>query len=211
MGQALKDLKEVIIVDLNRDDLTDVVNDHINSVIRQYQRDFYYPNPVSRTEYADGTDIETVAGQSLYDVPSDMISVEFVRLLNINVWHYLPRTDYLDLLRVDVNVPSTRSIPTSWASFDSQIKLWATPDRVYPLELTGRSRIPIPATDDTENFWTTDARDLIRFAVEAQIYMGRIKDDANAMRCAQLAEAHRMSLVRETVAKVSRNMVKAHW
>lgn len=199
-----KDLKQAVINDLRRDDLTDAVIDTIESCIRRYQRDFTYATPVTET-------MTLVVGQALYPVPGDLVSIQWIRLNNANVWQFMDEVEYKLMLLMDVNIPAVVSIPTLWAKYDAMFRVFQAPDKPYQIELTGNGKVPIPADDNTSNFWTTQASDMIRFAAEAQLYLTLIKDSDSYERCAKAAEDHRISLVRETIEKSCVGLIQAWW
>lgn len=207
-----QDLKQAVLTTLNRPILTDFALREIETSIRRYQRDFFHPTPITTSVDSAGDDIVTVAGTALYTIPDNLVTVTFIRLAYGSTWRPLRGPIlYESILRWDVNIPSTQSVPNCWARFDQQYRLYPVPDDEYVLELTGTERIPVPADDETENFWTEDARDLIKCATLAELYLGTIKDDAAAQRFKALEEQHRISLVREAMAKTLTGQVQAHW
>lgn len=197
-------LKQNLITSLNRSDLTAEVDSQIQEVIRGLQRDWFYISAVRQT-------LPTVVGQVFYDIPTDMVSIDFVRLLYANTWQFLRKVEYDYLLILDTNNPSSTSPPLNWSPFDSKIRIYPAPDQIYTLELTGNQKIPVPATDATTNFWTEGASELVKYLTLAQIYQTRINDPARAQQMAQVAEAHRRSLKSESVLKACLGRVQAHW
>jgi hypothetical protein len=198
------DLTQNIITLLNRDDLTDQVYYFAESTIRKYQRDFFYNSPTTEL-------VNTVVGQPTYDLPEDLVNIDYMRLNYSNVWQWMNEVTYESILHMDVNIPSTQSVPTVYAIFDSKFRVYSAPDQVCQLEITGNGKIPIPDDDDVENFWTNAASDLITYATLAQIYAVRIKDTDSAQRCQVVAEQHRLSLARETQERATMRLIRAWW
>lgn len=211
------DLKQAIINDVNRDDLTDIIIDHAESIIRRLQRDFFYATPI--TGY-----VTLVPSQAIYDSaiqttaippaaadPHDIVKIDFIRLLLQDVWQWMPEVEYERLLHADVNQPPVDSQPTVWAVRDAIFRVYPPPDQPYVLEISGNAKIPVPASDTDSNFWCENAADLVRFSTLAQVYAVRIHDDASYQRCALMAEQHRISLVRESNAKGTVGQIQAYW
>lgn len=202
--QNYGDLKQAAIQATRRSDLTDDVINAIESVIRSLQREFFWISPTTQT-------LSAVAGTVFYDVPTDMVNVTYIRLLYGSNWQWMVKSTYLSILQADNNVPATRSVPTRWAPFDQQFRIYAAPDQAYTMELTGSGKIPIPATDATANFWTTNAADLVMYLALAQVYATIVKDEKSAMSYFQTAESHRVGLLKETSAKATDGVCAIHW
>lgn len=213
------DLKAAIVFTCNRDDLTDVIDDAVAVTITRLQRDFFYSTP--KTEY-----IYTVPGQVFYDVPADLVSIQYMRLLNPpnfhldgtgafvadnGNWQTMIKCEYDRLLLMDTTVPVPLSIPSIYAPYDNQIRIFQAPDKVYPLELTGNGKIAIPADDTVSNFWTEAAGSLVRYATAALIYLTRIKQPELYQSYQLQADKERISLIRETWAKSTMSQISAWW
>lgn len=203
------DLKNDIIEDLNRgsdaaDQAVAAVPAFVTNAILRAQREFYYATPVT-------VFLSTVENQSMYPVPDTLIAIQIMRLQNANTWQSMTKIDYTSILAIDTNIPASTSIPTLWAPFDRQFRLFQAPDKAYPLELTGLGRIPVPSSDAQHNFWTDDARFYIRFMTVADIYLARIKDQPTFQAYAVMADNARLALVRETYEKVTFGQVFVNW
>lgn len=215
------DLKQKIVsFDLNRDDVSDIVADAAITVITNLQRSFFYATPITES-------IVTVPGQVFYPVPTNLVSIQFIRLLNPPTFHYdtdgvtpiadsgtwqmMVKTDYERLLLMDTTVPTPLSIPSVYAPYDAQIRIFQAPDKAYPLELTGNSKIPLPASDDDSNFWTENAAALTRYSICALVYQTRIKDAAQFQSFTLAAERERITLMSETWAKSTMGYIAAWW
>lgn len=204
MADTWGDLLQSIVTGLNRDDLTDEIHATAREIVRNLQRTFFYVTPVTTT-------FPTVPGQVLYLIPESIVSVTHLRLDYANTWLWLNEVEYKRLLFADVNIPSTRSPPWMWAPYDSYVRLFPAPDRVYTVEITGDGKVPIPATDDTSNFWTGPAAALVKYETMAQLFLTRIRSDENYRRCKMAAEEHRIGLLRETTAKTCEGVMSGHW
>lgn len=200
------DLVQSTITFSNRDDVSDIIIVLLREAIARAQRDWFYPAEQTVT-------FPTVVGQVNYPLPETLVSVTWLRMNYANTWMWLPEVLYETILHIDVNIPSTQSVPSMFARFDSLIRLYPAPDQIYDLEATGNGRIPIPADDATSNFWTIENQGApyIRYSALAQLYRTRIRDDANYQRMAMAAEEYRIALVRETVDKSSEKRVQSAW
>jgi len=206
------DLKQAVIKDLRRDDLTDVVADKLEAVIRRYQRKFLYATPVTSQLADDGvTVLQTVAGANTYQIPPSFIAVTLVRLLFGNVWRHLQEEHWDRLLYLDSVEPTVQSIPSHWSRQGDRIRFFQTPDQVYTYELTGLRKVPIPTDDTVSNFWTTNAADLVRYGTLAEIYQTVVKEPDLAAMMKQSEQEHLMSLIGESIEKSTQQRVRAWW
>jgi hypothetical protein len=198
------DLRQLIAQDLNRDDLSDIIDDYVKGRIEFYQKDFLYVSPMTEQ-------ISTVAGQALYALPVEFVGLDRVRLAYGQVWRNLMEAEYNDLLAWDVNIPPVRTIPMRWAPFGTKIRLWPVPNDSYQLELTGQGKVPAPTADTDTNFWTEAAATLIRYATTAQVRLLRLRDTDGFQTDMIAAERERLKLVQETTAKESNDIISAWW
>jgi len=198
------ELKQVIINDLNRDDLTDVVADYVEDAIRHWQRTFFFKTDVVES-------LDTVPGQVFYDIPDTMMGITYMRLDLSGVWQWMSKVEYRSLLGLDNLVNPVRSVPNLWAPFDNKFRIFTAPDQIYQLELTGNGKIAIPTTGDSTNFWTEDGAPLIRRTTLAEIYRRRVKDFEKAAECDRDAQSYLMQLRKETINKSTMRQFSPWW
>lgn len=211
MPPSYGDLRQGVLLDLNRSDLIDYASDALEDTIRFLQRSFFYATDQTDTLYTsdDGTAGGALGGVS-YDLPADMVSLTYLRLNNAGNWEWMTKIDYEQILRYDTTIPPTKSTPTVWAPFDLGFRIYSTPDIVYQMELTGNGLIPIPDDDATVNFWTTEARAYVRYLTVSRVHRLRTKNNDAAAACEQLAEEERRSLMRVTVDRATDRKIAPH-
>lgn len=197
-------LKAAIADDLNRDDLTAVIADFLADRIRYYERDFFFASNQTVT-------FTTIVGQAAYPFPDSVVNPRLVRMLYYSNWQLLSEVSYSDILAYDTNVPSTQSPPSCWAPFGLLIRLYPVPDGVYPIELTGAGKLPIPPNDSVSNWWTTDGAMLLRYATSAQIRAIRLRDPDGAQVDLIAADRERINLLGETVDRDGRGIFAINW
>lgn len=198
------DLKQNVYNSLNRDDLVDAAIVAVEDAIKHHQRNFFYETPQT-------DQMSTVIGQGQYDIPDDMVSVQWIRLDQSGVWHFLRMVEYREILIADTLVIPVQSVPSMWASFDNGFRLYNVPDKIYTLELTGNGFIPIPTDDADENFWTNDAEQLIRYTALAKLYRIRIGNYDRAAMLDSEAEKFRKQLWKQTFEVSSDRRIAGHW
>lgn len=204
MPTTYGELLQAITLDLQRPDLTDAAQDFSQKIIFTLQRVFFYDSP--RTVL-----LNMVQGQPTVPMPDNLIDLDMVRLNYQSVWQPLREVEYVDILRWDVNIPSTQSVPTDWAPFAETVRFFPVPNANYQVEFTGPGKIDAPELEDDINFWTTDAFTLVRHMTTAQIRLIRLRDPAGAEQDLVAAERERLSLLGQTALRESNNEVDGHW
>lgn len=199
------DLKADIARDLRRDDLTDEIIDYAIGVIEVYQADFFYGTPA--VDYTS-----CVPGQSIYAIPNDIVSIDRIRLLNGGTWEdIIGPVPFARIQSLDTNVPPDRSIPDLWAPFGGQFRVYSTPDQAYPLEVTGDGKIAAPSEETEQNFWTTDAFDLVKFATMASLCENILNEPQRAESLRSSAARKWLALSRTTNARTSTGVIASWW
>jgi hypothetical protein len=151
-------LQQRVATDLNRPDLLlpvppstiAVIPEKIQSRIAYFSKSLFAPS--AQLDYS----ITTVAHQNIYPIPSGMQSLTNVRFMLGSIWLPVIRVPYELILAVDVINPPFVSIPSMFAQRGLTFRLFATPDRGYPLELECNLSPPPPVTGTDVNFWTND-------------------------------------------------------
>lgn len=119
------------------------------------------------------------------------------------VWVNLEKITYQTILYLDSLQPPVTTIPSRWAPFNNQFRLYPAPGAKFPVELTGNGAPAAPVNDNDDNFWTEDAALLIIAATTAEVMETYIGGDA-----VQDAQPHRAREKREyqRLLKISLNM-----
>lgn len=146
---------------LNRDDLSyEFVNDMLTQQITMYGPQIFAPSEQTVI-------VNTQAGQYFVPLPAGFQRLTYCRVLYNGVWipvDIIP--SYTDILAVDPLQPPFVSLPVSWCRvYGTNLRLFPTPDNVYPVELTIFGTVLGPVDDnDTTNFWLNDGNIFLRAA-----------------------------------------------
>lgn len=152
------ELQQKVATDLNRPDLlaavppstVAVIPEKIQSRIAYFSKALFAPS--AQLDYS----ITTVAHQNIYPIPVGMQSLTNVRFMMGSIWLPVLRVSYEAILAMDVINPPFVSIPSVFAQRGLTFRLFATPDRAYPLELECNLSPPPPVDATDTNFWTND-------------------------------------------------------
>lgn len=201
------DLQASILSETNREGepgLSAFADQITRDRIRHYQREFFWATPVQII-------VSCVPGMSMYPLPDTIVSVSSIRLQNGGTWQPMGRSTFEDLLAMDTQAVPSQSVPALYAPWDNLIRIFQVPDRAYPMEWTGKGRIPIPDRDDRVNFWTSTAADLIRCTALAHIFLRRFKNPGQYQSYMLAATEYLTGLKRETISKTTNGIVAANW
>ncbi len=176
-------LKAEIADDLDRTDLSSQIASEIVRAIRYYQRTRFYFN-----ETRDET-FDTVADQKLYSVTDDEAIPEFIEIDQI----YLmdggepQELDEISPKEWELLTASGESTgrPCSYCYFNRSLGFYPIPDQAYTIRPVAHIMKDAPETDEeADNVWMTEAFDLLRARVCAQLGQRKLRDVA-------LVQAHR--------------------
>jgi hypothetical protein len=205
------ELKNRIAGELNRFDLLIPIAPNPNAVIPTFVEDrigYYQKSLFSPSDQLDYS-ITTVPGQSIYPIPDGMQSLFHVRLMlggnaglgGGGIWLPLQRTKYEYILDNDVISPAFETLPWCYATYGDTIRIFATPDNAYPLELMGNLSPPPPVAETDQNYWTDDgprgAATLVILATCADICRRTIHDFARADQYEALATTRENASLQE--------------
>lgn len=180
-----------------RTDLAAVIFDFSQNRFAYYSKFFFYSSD------AQDTTITTVPGQVYYQLPGLMRNCRMIRLNMGSVYLELTRANYngiYEILSSDVTIPPIQALPSAWAQFGLQFRLYPVADRAYNLELTGNAAPPIPVLDTDDNFWTenTDAGNLIVADTVAHIFKYYLGAPERAVPFEQETKAEVYALLKTT-------------
>ncbi len=158
-------LKNQIAGDLHRDDLSSQIAQAITDAITHYERE--------RWSFLEGrATMTTINAQAWYAVPTDVLSFDNMIVTLSGARCPLNRTDYLSVDNYDTG--QYTGVPTEWVYYADQIRLYPPPNSAYTITLSYHKKLSA-LTDDDSNAWTTDAKDLIRFRSEWDVYLNYLK------------------------------------
>jgi len=151
-----------------------VIPDKIQDRIAFFSKSLFAPS--AQLDYS----ITTVRAKNIYPLPAGMQNLTGIRLMMGSVWIPIKRTSYEAILASDVVNPPFITLPSVFAQRGTTFRLFATPDRNYPLELQSNNSPPPPVDATDANFWTDDgptgAATLIAAAACAEILRRVIND-----------------------------------
>jgi hypothetical protein len=139
-------------------------------------------------------------------IQTTLLSGAVVQLAS-GVWITMTKMTYREALIIDSLQPPVTTIPSRWAPFANQFRLYPTPGAPFQVEITGNGAPAVPFNDQDENFWTDDASLLIIAGTTAEIMETYLGGDA-----IQDAPSHRKRELREyqRLLKVSLRLGGSH-
>ncbi len=182
---TLADMKSRIADEIFREDLTSAIAREITSGISFYQRTRFWFNETRTITF------DTVADRAFYtaadhaDIPN-LIEIDYIQISQSG-WPYSLCEATPETVDVWSGMPSN-GVPTTFSYFEQQLRLYPTPNGVYPMQIAALRRYPAPASDDeADNHWMTDAEELIRSRAKRNIYLHSLMDQGMAavMRSAE--------------------------
>lgn len=206
---TLADLKTRIITETNRDDLNDELANALTLCIQQ-AIDFYKN---SRFWFNELREVSTIAAGSEYvATPSDFVWLDDVRIIVGGVRYRFTKRS-MDWIESMYSVPLTGQ-PTDWAEFQSQARVWPTPNINYSLIWLGVADVT-PAIDYTDpnstNDWLTHGYDLIDARVRFLLYRDYFRDDGG-MAIAKAAETESFSNLKSRSNRlISTGRIRSQW
>lgn len=169
---------------VNRSDFTAEVKRHILAAVRFYERRRWRFNQSS-------TAIACSAGQSFVALPGNFLTEDLFRI----------ESQGIDLLRrelpdiVQMRAFSATGIPTHYAIYGAKIELAVIPDSAYSANLYYLKTLSELSADTDTNGWTQGlAQDVIAYHAAKLMWANVIRNDAEAVKYAQL-EADALSML----------------
>ncbi len=190
---TLGDMVSQIETDLDREDLTQQINESIDTAITYYSaKNFLFSESRERT-------FDTVAGQYWYsatDVPDIGNLIRISRL-----WYTVSSTVYdlkrvrYDLFEMDSEAVTSQGQPYEYTYYGEKIGLYPAPNKAYQIRFQGDFITPAPSDSaETGNAWFTSAYEMIRCRAKYYLHAHVIHDDAGASKCNQMARDAMMNL-----------------
>lgn len=210
---TLADLRRRIISETLRDDLADDMATDLDLLIQksidQYAANRWWFNEKAAT-------LATVLGSQFVPLPSDF---RFADQLNLDVGGVSYQMSLRQVVEID-DLYASSSVggqPTDYAILGSNIYLWPTSPRVYPLILRYVADVT-PLLDYTvptsANFWTNQGQDLITARVKLRLYRDYLSaqlQDPRVVAANNQEEEAYSRLRSEHNRRLSTNRVRAGW
>ncbi len=161
------------------------VRREISRAIRFYQRERFWCNETRLITF------NTVASQEFYDdsdhadIPN-LLAIDYVTVQQDTNLYKLCQATPVDLDTYSTNVAP--NLPIEYSYFESKLRFWPIPDKVYPVRINSLIRAAAPADDaETGNPWMTDAEELIRSRAKRNLYLHSMSDqtESAAMKAAE--------------------------
>lgn len=123
----------------------------------------------------------------------------------------LCKQDYVEDEALNADATTT-GIPYYYSYFSQQIWLDPVPDAAYAVRVSGLFKLAPLALDADTNSWVTlgEGEELIRNRAKAIFYTNYTRDDGNAARCLQQADAAYLRLKTSTHRRVGTNQVRPY-
>lgn len=164
-GTTYGDLKAAIADDLERNDLTGVIDRYAQEAIEYWQTLYYIETEAVAQNYA-----QTQSGVPTVTLPPNFEAMSTLQVEVANDIYPLNRRDFDYMQREWYNQdPLYTGPPVDYAIYLGTIYLGPCPDQAYNITATYDQLIPVPATDNVSNFWTVDGFSLILHWTEGLI------------------------------------------
>lgn len=158
-----------IIAELHRDDIASVVDDFINDAINHYSRFRFWFNETSATQ-------NTASGTATYNWPTDMVELDSLTLTANGTTYKLRQMAPSEVDEVVFNTSLT-GVPTDFALYAKQFRLYPTPNGTYTLnQYYLKNYTALTTGSGSSNVWTTEAEELIR-ARAKKLLLGHFCND----------------------------------
>ncbi len=177
-------MKTRIADEIARSDLSTQIGLAIKSAIADYEDERFNFNETRAT-------MSTVAGTEFYDMPSNLIKDDSLRV-NLNGNEYdMNEVSYEYIEQNQVN-NSYQGFPYQYAKYQEKFRFYPIPNAVYVVTLSYMKKLAALSADDDTNAWMTDAEELIRQRAKWDLYTNLIQDFsiADRMKSAEI-RAHK--------------------
>ena len=199
---TLGDLKARIADELLRSDLTAQIAKAITTAIAYYGRQEFYFNEVRSTA------LSTVAAQEWYTSSDLDVIATSPRIVSLTLVQDTTRYplvkrgfEYIEKRATDTQ---SGGLPTDWAYWRKQIRLWPIPDQVWTVTVNYVERLAAPDDDASSNAWTLedDAEELIRSHAKIDLLMNVIRrpDMANDLAVLRMQDQAALAALRGEAA-----------
>lgn len=183
----------------------------VQDAIAYYEKETFWWNQ-SRT-----TTFNTVVSQEYYS-SSDNASIPYILdfdALTITInsgnaynlfkqeWQIL---EYWNADAISVGQPS------DYAYYSQMIRLYPIPNGVWPIRIAGIFKLTTLVNDSDTNAWVTtgEGEELIRNHAKGIFYSQYLRDDANAQRALQMAQAAYLNLRTSTQRRIGTSTVRMY-
>ena len=207
--RTLQNMVDRIASELSRDDLGTTGDNGVAAIQNAIRDAVYFYQPQAHFINEAITTTSTVAGQSTYNLPEDLVSLTQLDIIRYNTVYPLHLRRYQDLDRMDSLSPTPiQGAPEDYAIYDQQVRLFPTPDAVYSLRFIYYAAIPFPELTES-NFWTTTAEEMIRARAKYGLNMSVIRDPGAAQLDKQIENEAFQAIVHQTTEKLHTGQIRS--
>lgn len=141
--------------ELDRDDITAVAQDAINSAIRFYAGQRFWFNE-ERWTATSATSVE------FYSLPPNFRDVDTINITVDQNRYTLLRRQWSYLEDIARNTQNYRGYPTDYCIYRNELRLYPIPQGEYVMELSGQADLADLSADAASNPWMVHGEELIR-------------------------------------------------
>jgi len=188
-------LKTRIVTEMVRDDLAagealeDTLDTHFGMACEYYADEKFWFNSLIATATTTASTINVA------------LPAAFRRIDRVTLTAY--DTELIPTTIGDFEDYATTAIPTHWAWYNDNIRLYPTPDATYTLRFYGIAQVDAPSGDADENIWTTEAQHLIVAHTKMSLARGVFRDAGGVELFQGEAIDQLKKLRRETARRLS--------
>lgn len=198
-------LRNAVVADLRRSDLTTEVNAAINAAVTDYAATRFWFNDTRTITFS------TVAGQEFYGA-ADLASIpRIVKIDSIVVTdggtRYPTTRTSNDEIEELADVTANSSRPWLYAYIDSDIRFYPIPNAAYPVRVTGFVRPVALSSDADTNGFTENAFDLIRYSAARRVFASPVRNMEQAGAMGALEREQLARLKDETALRLGSGAV----
>ena len=203
---TLADLKARIADDLGRSDLTTQIAAAIQDAVDEYKDyRFGFNETVSSAQ-------DFVAGTASYTMPADFLKLDRIvhrQGTNDTPLCVISYDEYLDL--VD-GVTTNQSQPRYVALYAGKFWFYPTPSSsTDDYVISYLQDLGLPVSDDGQNAWTNQGRNLLRARAKADLNLHVIRNLEEAQAQYTASEAEKLRLIRQESRARGPRRVRARW
>lgn len=163
------DLIEKIHEDLFLSNHTSQISSAISTAIEVYEPERFWFNEIRATT-------TTANGQEWYDLPSDFLDIDTLTVtVNNNAYPLLQR-DFKTIDDWFITASTYTGYPSDYCIYDEQLRLYPVPNGAYTMTIAYHYKPAALSAGTDSNPWTNDARNLIRFAADADVALNYRQD-----------------------------------
>lgn len=183
---TLATMRNRILDDMNRTDLTSQAESAIKTAIAHYEKQIFWFLEKQSTS-------TTTSGQEYYPVPTDYYDDDSL-VIEVNNYTYpLIKRSFATIEDWFVKSSVFTGYPTEYALYGTgeqeQIRLYPVPNGTYTLTLSYTGKLAeVSSPSDSNTWFLPEGEELIRARAEWTLYAQKLRDYDAAMACKRVEE-----------------------